>query len=447
MSPKNLPSDKQIPSLVELGHQLELSQWWSPEDLGRWQSERLQKLLRHARNTIPFYRLRLQQAGIDPKAPISAQQWRRLPVLTRADLQRLGRLMISTKVPAAHRPTTPLQTSGSTGMPIKAVSTALTRLYWNAITIRDHVWHQRELSGKLAAIRAEGSDTLPRTGLVFPSWGPPTSEVYRTGPAALLGVQVDVKEQAAWLREQDPDYILTHPSNLMALAGHFLQTGQTMPRLREVRTYGETVNQALRDRCQQAWGVPLVDMYTATEAGYIALQCPEHEHYHVQSENMLVEILNANDQPCEPGEVGRVVITTLHNYAMPLIRYAILDYAQAGAPCPCGRGLPVLERVMGRQRNMLVLADGTTTWPTFPARVWGHIGSIRQMQLVQKSLEHIEVRLVADRRLSPSQENELGNVLCRRFGQPFQMSFRYLEHIDRGSNYKFEDFVSEVSAG
>lgn len=437
--------DVHIPSLHELSHQLDRSQWWSSEALRAWQFEQLHRLLRHAYNTIPFYRRRMQVAGVDPKHPIGEEMWKRLPILSRSELQRLSAVMISHKIPHAHKPTNPIQTSGSTGMPIKALGTALTRLYWNAITLQDHAWHRRDLSGKLAAIRAEGSDKLPKGGLMLPDWGSPTAEVYRTGPGAVLSVQADVNEQAVWLRRQDANYLITYPSNLMALANHFLQTGQTLPGLREVRTYGETVSSELRDVCRQAWGVPLVDMYSTQEVGYIALQCPDHEHYHVQSENVLVEILNTDNEPCRPGEVGQVVITTLHNYAMPLIRYAILDYAEVGPDCPCGRSLPVLNRVMGRQRNMLILPHGRRVWPTFPVKDWGHIGSIRQMQLVQKSLEHIEVRYVADRALNPKQETELTEILCRRFSHPFQVSFLNLERIERGSNYKFEDFISEVA--
>jgi len=330
-------------------------------------------------------------------------------------------------------------------MPIKALGSALTRLYWNAITLRDHAWHRRDLSGKLAAIRSVSRDKLPKEGLALPNWGFPTSEVHRTGPAAALSVQTYINEQAAWLREQNPDYLLTYPSNLKALANHFLQAGQGITSLREVRTFGETVSQELRDVCRQTWGVPLVDMYSTQEVGYIALQCPDHEHYHVQSESVLVEVLNTDNEPCRPGEVGQVVITTLHNYAMPLIRYAILDYAEVGPDCPCGRSLPVLNRVMGRQRNMLVLPNSKRTWPTFPSKDWGHIGSIRQMQLVQKSLEHIEVRYVADRALNTKQETELADILRHRFSHAFQVSFLNLERIERGSNYKFEDFISEVA--
>ena len=82
-------------------------------------------------------------------------------------------------------------------------------------------------------------------------------------------------------------------------------------------------------------------MYSCEEAGYIALQCPQAEHYHCQSESVLVEVLDDEGRPCTPGQVGKVVLTALHNFAMPLIRYENQDYAEVGPPCACGRGLPV----------------------------------------------------------------------------------------------------------
>ena len=160
---------------------------------------------------------------------------------------------------------------------------------------------------------------------------------------------------------------------------------------------GETITDEFRGICQEVWGKPVADMYSCEEAGYIALQCPKHEHYHIQSENILVEVLDEHDKPCRPGEIGRVVLTTLHNFAMPLIRYEILDYAEVGGECPCGRGLPVLKRIVGRQRNMITHPDGSQHWPSFPASTWSHIGPIRQMQMIQKEPDYIVINLVAEK--------------------------------------------------
>jgi phenylacetate-CoA ligase len=133
---------------------------------------------------------------------------------------------------------------------------------------------------------------------------------------------------------------------------------------------------------------------------------------------------------------------------MPLIRYEILDYAEVGEPCPCGRGLPVLKRIMGRARNIIHLPDGTRHWPSFPASAWTHIGPIRQIQMVQKELDLILVRLAVENgRLNPEQERSLLEALRRTLGHPFRMNVEYLDEIARSANFKYEDFVCEIPNG
>jgi phenylacetate-CoA ligase len=185
-------------------------------------------------------------------------------------------------------------------------------------------------------------------------------------------------------------------------------------------------------------------MYSAEEMGYMALQCPEHEHYHVQSENVLLEVLRDDGAPCGPGETGRVVVTPLHNFAMPLFRYANGDHAEVGPPCPCGRGLPVLSRIMGRSRNMLRLPDGSSHWPSFPSETWIDIAPIRRLQLVQHGLQAIEARIVAERDLDADEEVRLVAALRGTLGYPFDISVTRVEAIGRSGNYKFEDFICRI---
>jgi phenylacetate-CoA ligase len=173
-----------------------------------------------------------------------------------------------------------------------------------------------------------------------------------TGPCLRLDVDGDTNAQLEWLERHDPAYLLTYPSLAAELATLSLERGVKLPGLREVRSLGESLEIGVRHLCKQAWNVPLTDIYSSEEVGYVALQCPDHEHYHVQAENVLVEVLNEKGKPCAPGETGRVVVTDLHNFAMPVIRYDIGDYAEVGEPCPCGRGLPVLRRLVGRASRM-----------------------------------------------------------------------------------------------
>jgi phenylacetate-CoA ligase len=187
-------------------------------------------------------------------------------------------------------------------------------------------------------------------------------------------------------------------------------------------------------------------MYSVQETGYLALQCPEHAHYHVQGEGVLLEVLDAAGRTCAPGEVGRVVVTPLHNFAMPLIRYDIGDYAEVGERCACGRGLPVLNRILGRVRNMVTLPSGERYWPPVYGERYREVAPIRQFQIVQKSLERLEVKLVADRELTAAEQGKLRDLIHQRIRYPFELTFTYHDEIPRGPGGKYEDFKSELAA-
>lgn len=437
--------------LLALQCQLEQSQWYTPDEMERQQARQLGALLEHAYESTPFYRQRLDNSGLPPRRITTAEDWRRIPLLTRLDLQTAGTNIQSTAVPKEHGGLGQIVTSGSTGKPVMVRTTGITQHFWHAFTLRDHLWHRRDFSGKLASIRFTSADTcqLP-DGRVGTNWGPATKDIVQTGPSATLHINCSIEEQAKWLLRQDPEYLLTYPSNVHSLARHMEESGMRLTRLREVRTFGELLEPHVRAACREAWNVEVVDMYSSQEVGYIALQCPRSEHYHAQSENVLVEVLDPTGNPCGPGQVGRVVLTALHNFATPLLRYDIGDFAEVGEPCVCGRGLLVLKRIMGRQRNMLILPNGEQRWPSIqvedsPAGM-EELPPVLQFQVIQRTLHDVEALLVVAR---PFTERELETVkawLLRGLGYPFHVTFTYVDKIPSSPTGKYEDFKSEVAA-
>ncbi len=415
--------------MLALLFELERTQWLDPDSLARHQRRQLAQVLGHARRTSPFYEAYLAGVDLDD----TTQAFAELPTLSRATVQDAGDALSSRQVPADHGDVVHYASSGSTGRPLRVRGTRLNDLWWRALSLRDHLWQQRDFSGKLAVIRTRIRD---RTA---PSWGAPTAGVFETGPCVSLSSEHGIDAQARRLVAENPHYLLTQASNLEALARYCAEHGLRWSKLREVRSYGETLPEGLRALCREAWDVPLVDTYSAAEVGVIALQCPERAHYHVQSEHLVVEILDDDDQPCAAGEVGRVVVTALHNFAMPLVRYELNDYAEVGAPCACGRGLPVLKRILGRRRNMLRLPDGSRHWPSFPVSVWGEDTPVRQVRLVQAELEVITVNLVVTRALTAAERAAIETRLSERLGWPFRYRFEFPEHLDAGPGYT--DFV------
>jgi phenylacetate-CoA ligase len=440
-----LPSPEGAQLLAMLD-QLDQTQWWLPEVLWHHQQQQLQVLLQHACQTSPFYQSRILPY-VNPQRPFTREQWQQLPLLTRQDLRKAGDSIYSQQVPAAHGSIHLNQTSGSTGEPVKVRGTGLTNLFWRVFTLREHRWHQRDFSAKLAVIRAAGAGQSfgePPDGLTLPNWGAPVNVVYNTGPACTLDIGTDIKVQAQWLHRQNPDYLLTYPSNLSALLDHCAATGITLPQLKQVRTIGEMLSADIREKCDRIWQVPIVDTYSSQEIGYIALQCPSCDRYHTLSEGLLVEVLDEHNRPCKPGEIGKLVLTSLLNFATPLIRYEIQDYAQVAEPCACGRGLMTLERIVGRERNLITLPTGERYWPMTGFKKFNQIAPIRQYQFVQTTLTTLEIRLVCDQPLSKAQEQQLTDAIHEAVKYPFALNFQYFSLLPKKANGKFEEFISQL---
>ncbi len=428
--------------ILSLLYQLDHSQWWPPEVLLDRQMRQLETLLAHARETVPFYRDRLAVLYGRELGGLTPELWRRIPVLDRADVQAAGQALVTRSLPEGHGPMADVSTTGSTGRPVTVKSTAIMQSLFSAMNMRFHLWHGRDLSATVAAIHVLSPEQAAAAEADTPrNW----VAAYPGGPIFHFDVRNPVAEQLRWLHAVDPHYLLTYPSNLMALIDHGPATGPRPRRLAQVSAMGEVLTPHQREACRSAWNVDVVDAYSAMELGMIALQCPQHTHHLVQAERVYLEVLDDDGEPCPPGTVGRIVVTDLHNFASPLIRYQIGDHAEVGLPCPTGRGLPVLERIMGRTRNMLVLPSGDTLWPSFPARLFLDVAPVRQLQLVQRTRDDIDVRLVMDGPLTADQEQRLRAALVAKLGHPFRLTFTVVDGIAAGPGGKYEDFRSEIS--
>jgi phenylacetate-CoA ligase len=207
---------------------------------------------------------------------------------------------------------------------------------------------------------------------------------------------------------------------------------------------GESLTTESRDEIARGFGCPVIDSYGATEIGYIAFQCPGGSGYHVAAESVLVELLDNDDMPVKAGEVGRVVLTSLYNYAMPFLRYAIGDYAIAAAgPCPCGRTLPRLAGIAGRQRSVFTFADGTQRSPWGFRSAFARLIPARQMQFVQTALDTVEIRYVPKDGAPPDLDH-VQRIGRDKFHSTVTVKLVAVADIPRLPSGKIEDCVSLV---
>ncbi len=426
---------------------LKLAERWTAEELRAGQQVQLAHLLRSATKHVPWYdRATWTRPGLAALAADSTgfwEEWRKIPMLAKPELHQHGALLNARSLPAAHLPLAATQTSGSTGIPVEVKTTAVSRLTWFALTVREHQWRERDFAKRLGIIRARPPPERTPGGQDQSSWGPPVGSLFATGRASAIHIGLPLDLLVQWLRRFDPHYLLTYPSVAAELLDTLGAAGRT-PALEEVRLMSEPLDADLARRLAETWDVRVADVYSANEVGNIAFRC-RADRLHVQSEAILTEILDEDGQPCSAGESGRVVVTALHNIATPLIRYDIGDYATAGTACPCGRAHPVIDKVLGRVRNIARTPDGRRFWPTALLGIRS-VQPIRQFQFVQTALDTIELRLVLDRPLTAAEKQEAADQARRVLAYPYRILIRPVEAIARGPSGKFEEFLSAIGA-
>jgi phenylacetate-CoA ligase len=420
------------PRLDAIAAELDRTQWLPAGELAAAQQRQLAELLRHA-PTAPHYEDALR--GWDGRLET-------VPILTRDAAIAAGTRLASRRYPTDHGDTAEVVTSRTTGEPVRMRTTAVTQRLWRALTLRDHAWHRRDLRAKLAVIRHTAEPAPPPHGARRRGWGPATDALVPDAPLVVLSVQSTTDEQIAWLRAEAPAYLLVYPTVVEAIARRLGELGERLPALREVRTISEALSSDTRALCRDILGVPVVDTYSAEEVGYLGLQCPDASVYHVP-ETVLVEVLRDDHTPCGVGEIGRVVVTSLHNFATPVVRYELGDYAEVGAPCACGRNLPVLTRVLGRRRGMLHHRDGSTTWPVFTTAC-RRAARFRELQLVQDGIDALRLRVVADPHAGPIDPRALVAAIHGTLGATFKVTVEVVDAIARSPAGKLEEFVSRL---
>jgi len=431
-------------TLLALQYQMARTELQNPKERDRQKFQQLHALLSHAGTHLAFVKERLLRAGFSPNQPLTQTIWSSIPILTREEVRENAHRLTINNVPEGHGRSFEIRTSGSTGMPLTATGTGLVQLFWDALTLRESDRHQRDLGAPFHAIRRTDNSACLPDGAEYVGWGRAFEGLGASGKVHALDIESNIDGQLDWLIAKPPRYLLTYPTNLAALARRARQREIIFPTLEQLITVSETVTPQLRKEVRELWDVPVMDLYSAQEVGYIALQAPDGDHYHVPEDVIHVEILDEAGYPVVPGETGRVVVTHLHNYAMPLIRYDIGDYAELGERSTTGNTQMVLNKILGRSRGMLSFPDGSRHWPHLPYENFEKAAGIKQFQLVQHTVNELEFRCVLDGKLSVPNEDALRTILQDGLGFPFNICFSQVENISRSASGKFEDFISKV---
>lgn len=369
-------------------------QWFSPAKIAALQGERLRRLLSHAAARVPYYREAAHESGFAPGSPETRDELTKLPLLTKELLRdRFDDLRMPDPGPGWYVNAS----GGSTGEPVRFVQDAVYAEWDWAVTSAMYGWAGRRFGEPL--VKLWGSETdVARAGEDPVSRRIARIERVRILDSFLLSDD-RMRGYADSINRLRPALIEAYAQSIAEFARFLGRERIGIHSPRGIISTAGVLLPGQREEIESVFRCRVFNRYGSREVGNIACECGEHRGLHVDALGKYVEILGEGGGECAPGEEGRVVVTLLSNFIMPLIRYDTGDLAvKAAGVCPCGRGLPLIESVSGRITDLFRTAAGGRVDGEFFTHLFYGLDSVRQFQVVQRRLDLVEVRVVVSDR-------------------------------------------------
>ena len=421
--------------------QLERSQWLCFDDLRALQLAALNKLLVHAENSCPYYRDAWESLGLDPRAVRSIADFQQWPLIDRDTIRnnRSDMRAASTTMRLMKK-----ATGGSSGVPLEF------DLNGDSNDRRTAAWHRGYgWAGALPGTRqwhlwggAVGNPSrVNRAKDAF------YHRLYRRSMANSFGLS---EARVPWYLEQlnqcRPQSIVAYTNPLYFFATALEERGLVPFSPTSIIVGAEKLHDFQRRTIERVFRAPVFETYGSREFMLIGGECEEHSGLHLTMENLLVEILDDAGRPTPYGDEGNVVITDLTNYGMPFIRYSNGDRAIAShETCRCGRGLPLLKKVVGRRLDLLETPDGRHVPGEFFPHLMKEYAAIRRFQIVQEDLHSIQIRLVVSGQWSDSSRCSLEQQIRGVVGDSVALDILIVDDIPLTAAGKLQVVVRRVT--
>jgi phenylacetate-CoA ligase len=413
---------------------------WDSSRWQEWTHSRLSHVLKRAGESVPYYReqwARRRRAG-DSRSSLDLKNW---PLLPKQDLRKNPKAFLVDdssrwRLQSEH-------TSGTTGTPLRLwQSRSATRQWYALMEARWRGWYGVSRQDRWAIIGGQLVTPIEQKTPPFWVWNAGLKQLYFS--AYHLSHNTAASYVTA-LKNHRVAYLWAYPSALSLLAGFARDQRLELPQLKVIISNAEPLIERERQAIAEAFHCPVRNTYGMSEMVAAAGEC-QHGRLHLWPEAGLVEVLKDDtDEPAGFGEIGRLVCTGLLNEEMPLIRYELGDRGALADPsvlCPCGRTLPILQSVEGRDDDVIMTPEGTRIGRLDPVFKAGF--PIREAQVIQETLTSLVVKVVPDAGFNAEWANRIEATLRSRVGA-MTISVQPVKEIPRGANGKFRAVISRLN--
>jgi phenylacetate-CoA ligase len=411
----------------------------------QWQKAQLRNLLKHATQRSGFWRSRLGPKPSDGKLDT-------LPILTRADVKAQvlneGSLLGATDGlrTAMH------STSGSSGMPVQFFVSQMNVQYNGARYLAQNFIDGKDLSLNKTRIRTAKYDAARKIAVIpsgfavekNSSWLGDLESAIKSGELKQIDcVNPNVRDLVRELRKDPVGYLVANPRMVSMIIS---RSGVELLRELEVREWSasaEGIDPALfREIAGQ--GISVRSNYSSEEVGPIAFECETIAgHYHVATSNVMVEVVDVSHE-IDGRKLGRVLVTHLHSYATPFIRYDMGDLALLELRCPCGHDGLTIHSLYGRVTNALKRRDGTLAAFLIRGSELSEILQFSEFRVRQVNLDIIVIEIGGREKLTPEEIEGVVKFLKIRAGDDFKINVIACPTIEWGDSAKKLSFRCEI---
>jgi phenylacetate-CoA ligase len=246
------------------------------------------------------------------------------------------------------------------------------------------------------------------------------------------------------IRRRGLRFLEGYPSTLFIVARYLQDVGEVLP-MKAVFTSSETLHDVQRSTIEAAFEAPIFDFFGHAERTIFATECEAHEGKHIAEDYGWVEVVDGAGNPVPDGDPGYLVGTSLHNRAMPMIRYRTSDVSRVLAgTCSCGRTHRRIESVTTKAEDIVITPDGRMISPSILTHPFKPFESLRASQIVQESIDHLRILLVPSERFGEEDQATLRASLIERLGEGMSVEFEIVDEIPRERSGKFRWVISQV---
>ena len=412
---------------------------WPASQMRSYQDERIRAMVLLAHEKSPYYRKLMAEVGVHPTDIRGAADLPKLPLLTKETIRSQGEDLLTER--RHRRSWVEGHTSGTTGSPLALWYDRETCVMTNAVDYRQKRWagmgHEDWIAMFLGRVVVPPQQTAP------PFWR--ANVVHRQLWCSSFHLSgSNLEHYVDEIRRRGIRFLEGYPSTLYIIAKHLTGQGRTLP-MQAVFSSSETLHTIQREAIETAFGCPLFDFYGHAERVLFATECEYHAGKHLSEEFGYCELVDEDGQPVRDGETGYLVGTSLHNTAMPMLRYRTGDLSalEVGA-CPCGRTSRRIRNVTTKAEDTVVTPDGRLISPSILTHPFKPFDQIIESQIIQTRIDHLLVKVVPSAEFTDVDEQKLIAGLRERLGPEVHVQIERVTEIPREASGKFRWVISHV---